>query len=112
MLIQNTNKDLRKKLLEAVEDIYIRDLREKYFGYGNLTCLKVINNLKANYYRITPADLKLNTVRMNAPHNINKLFEFIIKKFETAVNSVDTGKILYSPEQVMTKEYDLIFATG
>ena len=104
MLIQNTNKDLRKKLLGAVEDIYIRELREKYVGYGNLTCLKVINNLKANYYRITPADLKLNTVRMNAPNNINEPFKSIIEKIEMDQDFSDAGKALYRPEQVVTTE--------
>ena len=44
---------LKKHLLGPVEDIYVKSLKEKYVGYGNLNCLKVINRLKANYNKIT-----------------------------------------------------------
>ena len=73
------DKALKQQLLGAVEDIYIRSLKYKYVGYRNLTCLEVIDHLKAKYYKITPADLKINTARMNAPHNNNEPFESIIK---------------------------------
>ena len=75
MLLQNMDKSLKQQLLGVVEDIYIRSLKEKYVGHGNLTCLEMIDHLKANYYKITLADLKLDTAHMNAPHNINKPFE-------------------------------------
>ena len=41
-------------------------------------CLQVINQMKANWYKITSADMKLNMARMNAPYNINDPFETII----------------------------------
>ena len=94
-----------------MKDIYVRTLKEKYAGYGNLTCLEVINHLKANYYKITLADLKLNTACMNAPQNINEPFESIIEQIETTVVFSDAGKFPYTPEQVVTTTYNLIFAT-
>ena len=72
----------------------------------------MINHLKGDYHKITPADLKLNTAPINAPHNINKSFESIIEKIETAVDFTDARKVPYTPEQVMTTAYNLIFATG
>ena len=68
------DKALKQHLLGAVEEIYVRSLKENYAEYRNLTFLEVIDHLKANYYKITPVDLKLNTARMNAPHNINEPF--------------------------------------
>ena len=62
----------------------------------------MIDHLKANYYKITPADLKHKTAKMNAPHNINYPFESIIEKVETAVDFADAGKVLYTPDQVVT----------
>ena len=49
---------------------------------------------------------------MNAPYNINELFESIIKQIETALEFADAGKVLYTPDQVMITADDLIFATG
>ena len=53
----------------------------------------MIDHLKANYYNITPADLKVNTKSMNFPHNINKLFKRVIDQIETAIGFADDGKV-------------------
>ena len=87
------DKALNQQFLRAIEDIYVRALREKYVGYGKLTCMEVIDHLKANYYKITPADLKHNTARMNAPHNIYEPFESIIKQIETSIEFADARKV-------------------
>ena len=97
-LHQNMDKALKQQLLGSVEDIYVSSLKEKYVRYGNLTCLEVIDPLKANYYTITPSYLKLNTARMNVQHNINNPFESIIDKIDTAVEFADTINVLYIPE--------------
>ena len=96
-LLQNIDKSLKQQLLEDVEDIYVRFPKEKYVGYGKLPCLEVIYHLKENYYKITPAELKLNMAWMNAPNNINDPFKSIIKQIETAVDFADAGKVLYTP---------------
>ena len=111
-LLHNLDKALKQQLLGSVEDIYVRHLKEKYVGYRNLTCLEVINHLKANYYKVTLTDLKDNTAHMNAPHNINEPFESINEKIETAVDFTAAGKVPYTPYQVVTTTYYLIFAMG
>ena len=87
------DKSLKQQLLEVVEDIYVRALKEKYAEYKNLTCLEVIDHLNTIYYKITPSDLKLNTAWMNALHNINKLLESIIEKIDTDVDFNNSGKV-------------------
>ena len=106
------DKALKQQLLGYMGDIYVRALKENYVGYRNLACLEVINRLKENYYKITLEDPNLNTAHMDAPHNINKTFDSIINKIETAVEFTNAGKVPHTPEQVVTKEYNLIFATG
>ena len=49
---------------------------------------------------------------MNTPHNTNRPFETIIEQIKTAVDFSDAGKVPYTPEQVVTMSYDLIFVTG
>ena len=58
----------------------------------------MINHLKANYYKITPAELKLNMSRMNAPHNINEPFKMIIDPIKTAIDFTNASKFPYTPE--------------
>ena len=49
---------------------------------------------------------------MNVPHNINNPFETIIYQIKTVIKYSNTGKVPYTPEQVVTTAYDLIFVTG
>ena len=72
----------------------------------------MIYHLKVNYYKIIPADLKLNTPRLDVPNNKNEPFKTIIDQIETAVDFADAGKVPYIPEQVVTTACDLIFVTG
>ena len=71
MIHKNMAKDLKQQLLVVVEDIYVTALKKKYIIYGIQTCMKLINTQKVNYYKITPADLKIKTTKMNTLHNIN-----------------------------------------
>ena len=48
MIHQNMEKDLKQHLLGIAKDIYVRSLKKKYIGYGNHTCLEVINHSKEN----------------------------------------------------------------
>ena len=49
---------------------------------------------------------------MTSVYNVNKPFEKSIDQIETAVDFSDAVKVLYTPEQVATTAYDLIFSTG
>ena len=80
----------------VIEDIYVRDLKKEYTGYRNHICLQVINNLKANYYKINPEELKINTARMNTPYNINEPFKTIIDNINTAIDLSDARKFPYT----------------
>ena len=76
-------KYLKQQIVRVVKDIYVRYLKKNYIVYGNHMCLEVINHIKANYYKITSEDLKLNMERMKALHNIN---ETIIYQINTAID--------------------------
>ena len=72
----------------------------------------MIDKIKSNYYKTTPAKLKLNIARTNTTHNTNTPFKPITNKIETAINFAGTGKVPYTPEQVVTIAYGLTFVTG
>ena len=106
------DKALKQQLFGVIEVIYVRALHNNYTGNRNHMCLQVIDELKANYQKITPWGLKMNTAKTNVPHNINKQFKTIIGQIETSIDFANISKIPYAPEQAMTASYDLIFITG
>ena len=72
----------------------------------------MIDKIKSNYYKTTPAKLKLNIARTNTTNNTNTPFKTITNKIETVINFAGTGKVPYTPKQVVIIAYGLIFVTG
>ena len=54
-------------LIGAVDETYIRSLRQKYVGYANITTLTILNHLYDSYARITAQDLKKMTENLMIP---------------------------------------------
>ena len=71
ILHSNVDKALKLNILASVDNIYTQTLKEKYVVYGNLSCLEVMTNLKSNYYKITPANLKDNASPMTSTYDVN-----------------------------------------
>ena len=60
----DTNKSLKSLLILAVDNTYIRDLKDKYTGYANATTLRMPTHIYNSYAKITPLDLEQNDTRM------------------------------------------------
>ena len=87
-------------------------LKFKYFAYGNLSFLEVINHLKSNYNMITPTVLKDNSDCMKYTYDSNQPLEMVNDQIETAVDFNAAVRVPFAPEQVVTTAYDLILSTG
>ena len=111
LLRTNMDKSQKQQLLGVIENIYGRSLKKKYIRYGNHTCLQVINHLKDNYCKITPADLKLNNKKINSPHNTNKLFKTIINQIKTVIYFYDDRKVPYTLEQIVATAFNIILVS-
>ena len=103
---------LKKQLIAAVEPIYLRAIRDKYVGFGNLTILEMLTHLYSSYAKITPADLEKNDVRMKAPYDANDPPELLIQQVQDGVDYAAHADCPYSPEQVVTIAYNLVNQTG
>ena len=85
-------------------------LKSKYVAYGNLSCLEVITPLKSNYYKISTIDLKENAACMTSAYTGNQQLEMIIKHIKKPVNFSDAVRVPFTPKQVVTTAYYLIFS--
>jgi hypothetical protein len=109
---QTVGKALRQQAISAIDDIYLRTLRNPITGYATVTVLDLLTHLFTNYGRVTPHDLQLNDQRMRTPYNVDQPIEVLIAQIDEAVEYAAAGQQAYSPEQMVNLAYSLIFATG
>ena len=107
-----TDKALKTLLLSAIDETYVRALRDRYIGYANVTTLTLITHLYTAYARISQGDLDLNHDRLRTPWDPNQPFETVISQVEDAVEYAAAGNTPYSPAQVVTHAYNLVNNTG
>ena len=60
----NMDDALKTQLLDAVEDPYVSELRNRYTGYIVVTTRDLLDHLMYRYSNITTADLKANEARI------------------------------------------------
>ena len=64
-----TQAILKRILIAAVPDTYIKALKDEYFGYANTTTLDILTHLDTNYGTVTADDLNDNIKRLTAEWN-------------------------------------------
>jgi hypothetical protein len=103
---------LKKQVLEAVDPIYLRALRNRHTGYANHTIREILTHLIDAYGLITPIDLKKNNDLLNEPWDPSTPFEHLIDQVEEAVEYADDGNQPFTVEQIINAAYTLVFNTG
>ena len=107
-----TYKALKSFLITAVDETYIRSLRDKYISYANVTTKEMLVHLYLAYAKISDGDLEDNDKRMRADYDVNQPMEVLIEQIDDAVDIAAADKNPYSAEQVVTAAYNLVFKTG
>ena len=108
----NTDKALKSQLVEAIEGMYLKALRNKYVGFTNQTFLSMMAHLYLHYAKITPNDLLLNDKAMKTPYDPNLPIENLFEQITDAVEFASAGKTPYTPLQIENTAYQIIFNTG
>ncbi len=116
---RNTDTALKQQLLEAIPDMYFRQIRNVNVGYANTSTWQLLNHLYTNYAIINISDLSDNTKRMNQPWDATQPFETLIKQImdaqevATLANSpfsepqlVNTGLLLIEPHDSFERAYN------
>ena len=108
----NTDKALKSQLIAAVDEKFIRGLRNKYVGYANVTTLQLLNYLYENYAKITHNNLRENDQRMNAPYDPNEPIEVLIDQIEDGIDYAAAGNMPCTPTQIVNTAHNLLFDAG
>ena len=104
--------NILKKLLAAVDDIYICSLKRPYISYGNVTVLDLLNHLYTTYDGIFPSDLEKNNNQMIHNYDLNLSVKSLFKQIEDAVVYEDHGGAPLSPIQTVNRAFTLVLKTG
>ena len=109
---KNVNTALKNKLLSALDDIYVRTLKDRHVGYMNQPIHTILQHLFENYGNITPLELEDNDTKMRATWDPNSPFDCLIKQIEDGQDYADNGGQPYTAEQLLRIAYTLVFKTG
>ena len=71
---KSTDKSLCQILLPYTDELYVRSMRHKYIGYGNITTHALLNHLYYTYTNIYASALQDNDTQLRAPYNSNQPF--------------------------------------
>ena len=105
---EQTNKELCQMLIAGVNKMFICSLRHRYVRYGTTTTRTIIDHLYATYAKISLANL-LNNTRFRAPYDARLPIKALISQFKGAVKYASYGNTPYTPLQVFSIAYQLIF---
>ena len=103
---------LKRQIIEAVDDMYIRALRNRHTGYASVTPLQLVTHLYRTYGQITPMDLDANVTRFKRPFDPAQPFKTLIQQIEDAQEYADAGGNAYTTPQIIANAYALMFRTG
>jgi hypothetical protein len=107
-----TDKALKSLLLSAVDETYVRSLRDRFIGYATVTTLQMLTHLYTAYAKISAGDLDDNDAKMKADWDPNQPFEVLIDQIEDSIDMAAAANNPYTPEQVVLIAYNLVFKTG
>lgn len=109
---KNVESALKRFIIHSVDDIFIHALHQQHIGYANRTTRELLDHMFNLYGRVHPDDLVTNTKRMQEPWDPNTPFEQLAKKIDDCADFADAANQPYSPAQILTQAYSLVFATG
>eukprot|EP00957_Ditylum_brightwellii_P161683 12309805-Ditylum_brightwellii.AAC.1 len=93
---------MKKQIQDAVEDVYIKQLRHKYSAYLGVTSRDALNHLMDRYRQIKPANLVGNGVNYNKPVDISQPIDAYFARIDDCIQYASDGKTPYTSKQIIT----------
>lgn len=108
----NVDGALTQQLLECIDPMYYRGLRNRYTGYASLTTRQLLEHLCAQYGEITPADLQANEDGMKQSYDANMPIEVLFDQIEDGTEFAENTIDPYTATQILRIAYNLVYETG
>ena len=111
-LCGNVNKALVQQILQSVDNIYIRALRNRHTGYANLHVRDLLQYLFKNYGRILPHAVAENDQLFRKSWDPSAPFEVLIDQIETAQEVAEDAVQPYTRAQILNNAFHIVQQTG
>jgi hypothetical protein len=108
----DVDKALLKQLIAAVPAIYLDGVDDAEFGFGNLTCLALLQHLKARWGKISITELQANATRMTTAWNPPTPIDSLFKQLKDGVRFAAAGHEPIGDLQVARMGYTILLQTG
>eukprot|EP00957_Ditylum_brightwellii_P007471 565168-Ditylum_brightwellii.AAC.1 len=93
---------LKVQLQEAVDDAYIRQLKNKYTRYLGVSICDLLDHLLDRYSKITAADIASNNEQFLEGRNMDQLIDIYFTKIDDSVQYAADGNTPYTAQQIVT----------
>ena len=109
---QRTDQALKQQLLNAIDEMYTRGLRNAHTGYSNVTTFGLLTHLYNTYGSVTSMDLEQNDICMKQPYDPTQPIEVLFNQIETAQEFAEAANTPYPNASIISTAYLLVFKTG
>ena len=92
---------LKNQIVDAIKGPYLRELRDRRFGYLNSTPLDMLDHLFDRYGNLTAIDVQKCETRLNEPFNPDEPIAVYFQKLEDEQQISDDGGVPVLHEQLM-----------
>ena len=76
-------EELKKQILQAVDNQYLKPLEDPDFGYSDTTPLEMLTHLMTTYGSVTPQDIEANRDKLSEPWNPDEPIESLWERITT-----------------------------
>ena len=83
-------------MLEYIDPIYYRGLRNRYIGYASLTTRRLLDHIYGQYGVITQADLQENEYGIKDPYATNIPIDILFGRIEDGTVFAENANDLYT----------------
>ena len=109
---QTMEDALKSIIINAVDEVYIGELRNKYTGYLGITARDLLDHLLDRYGKITPADVEECKKQTNKPINATQAIDIDFKRINNTVQYAANGNVAFKMEQILQTAYHAVSFTG
>jgi hypothetical protein len=110
-MCRNVQEALKRQLLLSVNEMYYRALKQPHIAYANRTCRTLLEHLFNNYGQLHPIDLIANANTMRTAWDPTAPVENLIAQIDDAIEFAASGNKGFTPEQILSNAYALVFDT-
>ena len=108
----NVDGELKQHLIECIDPMYYRGLRNRYTGYASLTTKQLLEHLYAQYGAIVLVNLLDGEDGMKAPYDASMPIEVLFDQIEDGIEFAENASDPYTATKILRIAYNVIYKTG